>query len=140
MSWRSKRSVWIWPRNINDNAWSRSSPNLALVAAAARAWPSAASRSNENMRRGGEVHVQHGLGAEHAQLAGSPPGLEEAGRSGVVEHVDRSELVQSTKAPHREAGPARRATRLLEGLPGRAEIVRPVRPADELKSMATDRN
>jgi hypothetical protein len=68
----------------------------------------------------------HGLAASRQQALGTR----------VIEHVDRSDLVQRPDPPDRQVGCLRGSQRLLEGRTRRGQVAEPVGPADDLQGVA----
>ena len=88
--------------------------------------------------RGGELQVDDRAGAGRAEFAGDAPRLGQAAGSGVVEHVDRAELVQRPQPPHGQPGRVRCGQGLFEGVTGAVEVVCPADPAEQFQRPAAD--
>ena len=77
-------------------------------------------------------------GAGRAQFAGDAPRLGQTAGAGVVEHVDRAELVQRPQPPHGQPGRVGCGQGLFEGVPGAVQVAGPADPAEQFQRPAAD--
>ena len=88
--------------------------------------------------RRGQLQVQDRRGAQGTKFVRGAAGGEQAVGAGMIEQVDRAELVQGPQPPQRELGCLGGLQRLPEGRAGGIQIMQALGPAEDLQGVAAN--